>query len=170
MKNKKGISGVITVVIMIALVMVAAVIVWVVVRNIVQGQLGGVESCFGAYGKVTINDIYTCYNSSSDKFQFSISIGDIDVDSVLVSISGEGATKSFSITNQAQTIANLSNYRSTGFGTDNITLPGKNGGKTYLTNYFTNQPDLMQIAPVISRSQCEVSDSLSEIDDCASLV
>ena len=92
-KNRKGISGVITAVIMIALVLVAAVIVWVVVRNIVQGQLTGVESCFGVYGKVTINNRYTCYNSSSNKFQFSVNIGDIDVSAVLVSISGEGATK-----------------------------------------------------------------------------
>lgn len=166
MKNKKGVSGVITAVIMIALVMVTAVIVWVVVRNIVQGKLGGVESCLEVYEKVTINNRYTCYNSSSDKFQFSIIIGEIDVDAVLISVSGEGEVKSFKITNENQQISNLTNYGSTGFGTDNVTLPGKNGGKTYVTNYFTIQPDLIQIAPIISGKQCEVSDSLSEIDDC----
>ena len=165
-KNKRGLSGVITVVIMIALVMAAAVIVWVVVNNIVKGQLEGVESCFGVYGKVTINNQYTCYDTIGKKFQFSIKIEDIDVDSVLVSISGEGATKSYTITNQAQTIANLANYTSGGFGTDSIKLPGKNGGLTYISSEFITIPDLIQIAPIIDGKQCEASDSLSEIDDC----
>ncbi len=169
MGNKKGISGVITVVIMVALVMVVAAIVWVVVRNIVQGELGGVESCFGAYDKVKIESMYTCYDSDSNNFQFSINVKDIDASGVLVSIAGEGATKSYTITNQAQTIENLANYSSGVFGTDLIKLPGKNGGLTYLENTFTAKPDLMQIAPIIDGKQCDASDSLSEIDDCASL-
>lgn len=168
-KNKRGISGVITAVIMIALVMATVVIVWVVVRNMVEGGLEDVESCFGSYGEVTINNRYVCYNSSSNQFQFSISIGDIDADSVIVSISGEGTTKGFEITSENQQIANLTNYGSTGFGTDNVTVPEKNGGKTYLTNYFTSQPDLIKIAPVISGKQCEVSDTLSDIDNCLAL-
>ena len=165
-KNKRGISGVITAVIMIALVMVAAVIVWVVVRNIVQGELEGVESCFGGYGEVTINDRYTCFNSSSNQFQFSINIGDVNADSVLVSISGEGATKSYTIKNINELISGLGPYPS---GSGNVTLPGKNSGLTYIENTFITKPDLMQIAPIISGKQCETSDSLSEIDDCASL-
>ena len=167
MKNHKAMSGVVTAVIMIGLVMVAAVIVWVVVRNIIQGRLEGVESCFGIYEKVTINSRYTCHENPN--FQFSISIGDIDVNSVIVSISGAGATNSYTITNGNQTIANLANYGSTGFGTDQIKLPGENSGLTYVASGFTEKPDLIQIAPVIDSKQCEVSDSLSEIDDCSTL-
>lgn len=166
MKNKKGISGVITVVIMIALVMVVAVIVWVVVRNIVQGQLGGVESCFGVYDKVTINNMYTCYNPTLNEFQFSINIRGADVDSVIVSISGEGTTKSYTITNVNESISGLGPYPS---GSGNVTLPEKDGGLTYIENTFTTKPDLVQIAPTMGGNQCEVSDSLAEIDDCASL-
>ncbi len=165
-KNKRGLSGVITAVILIALVMVAGVIVWVVVRNIVQGELGGVESCFGAYGKVIIDNKYTCYNSSSEQFQFSVNIGDIDVNSVLVSISGGGATKSYTIKNINEPISGLGPYPS---GSGNVTLPGKNSGLTYIENTFTTIPDLIQVAPIIGGKQCEVSDSLSEIDDCFSL-
>ena len=72
MKNKRGLSGVIAAVLMIALVMVVSVIVWVVVRNLVEGKLEDVESCFGDYGKITINSRYVCYNFTSNKFQFSI--------------------------------------------------------------------------------------------------
>ena len=51
-KNKKAISGIVTAVIMIALVMAAAIIVWVVVNNLVTEQLGEAESCFMIFGKV----------------------------------------------------------------------------------------------------------------------
>jgi len=169
MKNRKAISGVVTAVIMIGLVMVAAIIVWVVVRNVVQGRLEGVESCFGIYEKITINNRYTCYDSSNSRFQFSISVSDINVDKVIVSVSGAGATNSYTLTNQNQTIENLANYGSTGFGTDTINLPGKNSGLTYVASGFSEKPDLIQIAPVIDGEQCDVSAKLSEIDDCSSL-
>jgi len=82
--GKKGISGVIAAVIMIALVMAAVIIVWSVVIPLIKNQLTETESCFGIFGKVTINNMYTCHNSSSNNFQFSINIGDIDVDEVVV--------------------------------------------------------------------------------------
>jgi len=160
-KNRKGISGVVAAVLMIALVMVIAVIVWVVVRNIVQGQIGSVESCFGIYDKVTINNIYTCYNSTSSQFQFSIKIEDIDVDKVVISVSSEGSTNSYTLTNEDQPDIGLTKYPSGG----EVKLPGRNAGLTYVTDIST-KPDLIQIAPVVNGQQCEVSDSLSEIDDC----
>ncbi len=164
--NNKGISGVVAAVLMIALVMVVAVIVWVVVRNIVQGQIGTVESCFGVYDKVTLNDQYTCYNSDTDEFQFSIKVTDIDIEKVIVSISSEGSTNSYTLTNEEQEIDGLEPYPS---GSGDVVLPGKNAGLTYITD-ITTKPDLIQIAPVVSGQQCEVSDSLSEIDDCSTLI
>jgi len=155
---------IVTAVIMIGLVMVAAIIVWVVVRNIIEGRLEGVESCFGIYEKVTINSRYTCYDNPN--FQFSIEIKDIDVDSVVVSVSGAGATNSYALTNQNQSISGLGSYPS---GSGNVTLPGKNSGLTYIASGFSEKPDLIQIAPVIDGQQCEASDSLSEIDDCSTL-
>lgn len=166
MENKKAISGVITAVIMIALVMVAAIIVWVVVRNIVQGKLEGVESCLGIYEKVTINNMYTCYDSINDEFQFSLSIGDIDINNVIVSVSGAGETKSYTLSNQNQTISGLGPYPS---GSGEVILPGRNSGLTYIASDFTEKPDLIQIAAVINGQQCETSDSLSEIDVCSSV-
>ena len=137
MKNKRGMSMIVTAVILIGLVMVAAVIVWVVVRNIIQDQLESVESCFGIYDKVTINNRYTCYDNSvptDNKTHFSISISDIEVDSVIVSISGAGATNSYTLTNQGQTITNLANYPDDNPGTDLIIVPGKNSRLTYISD------------------------------------
>ena len=171
-KNKRGLSGIITAVILIALVMTVAVIVWVVVTNMVQGELGGTESCFGTYGKVTLNNRYTCYNFTSNSFQFSIDLGDVDVDSVIALVSGGGTTKSYTITNEEQIITNVANYPFdplNGFAIDSIKLPGKNGGLTYLENASKTKPDLIKLIPVINNKQCEAFDSLSSIDDCASL-
>lgn len=166
MKNKRGISGVITAVIMIALVMALIVIVWSFIVPLVKDQLGDVESCFGVFGKVTINSMYTCYDSSLNNFQFSIKIKDIDVDEVVVSISGEGETKSYTLTNEEQNITGLGPYPS---GSGSVKLPEKDAGLTYIATGFSSKPDLIKLAPVINRKQCEDSDSLSEIDDCQAL-
>lgn len=164
-KNRKGISGVVAAVLMIALVMVVAVIVWVVVRNIVQDQIGSVESCFGVYDKVTINNRYTCFDTTYGRFQFSISIGDIDINSLIISISDSihGETKSYTLTNTLKDL-DIDPYPA---GAGDVKLPEKNGGDTYII--YGTEPDLIQIAPVVNGQQCEVSDSLSEIDDCSLL-
>lgn len=167
MKNKRGLSTVIATVILIALAMAVVMIVWSVIVPLVKNQLKQTESCFGNFGKITINSRYTCYNFSSNEFQFSINIGDVDVDEVVVSISGEGITKSFRITNEEQAISDLAPYPS---GSGNVKLPEKNAGLTYIASGFTDKPDLIQIAPVINGKQCDVSDSLFEIDNCLSLI
>jgi len=168
--NKKSVSGVITVVLMVGLVMAAAVIVWAIVTNLVSKQLGEAESCFMVFGEVTINNRYTCYNSSSNEFQFSINMGDIDIDEVLVSIAAEGTTKSLKITNINTTIENLVNYPS---GSAGIKLPEKNAGKTYTYDMagggFSLKPDSLKVAPLVSGKQCDVSDTLLDIDNCLAL-
>ena len=166
MKNKKGISGIVATVIMIALVMAAASIIWAVINNMMKEKTASVESCFGNFEKVTLNAMYTCYNSTNNNIQFSINIGDVDVDGVLVAISSAGAVKSFEITNTATPITNLGPYPS---GTGDVELPGENAGKSYVTNYFDDEPDLIEIAPIIGGTQCGVSDSISDIDDCSIL-
>lgn len=165
--KKRGLSGVITAVIMIALVMVAAIIVWVVVTNIIQGQLGDVESCFGVYEKVKINDMYTCYDTTTNNFRFSLTVEDIELDAIVVSVSEVGSTKSYTLTNQSKNIAGLGPYPAT---SGNTSLPGENSGLTYISTDFTTKPDSIKIAPIINKKQCEVSDSLSEIDNCESIL
>jgi len=161
--SKKGLSGIITAVIMIALVMAAAIIIWSVVNNMLKGKMESSEACFGNYNKVTINSMYTCYDSTNDRFHFSLNIGDIDVDSVIVSISSVGSTNSYILTNKSQTIVGLGPYPS---GSGDVTLPEKNAGRTYISNEFTEKPDLITISPSINRQQCDVSDTLSGIEIC----
>jgi len=163
MKSKQGVSGVITVVILVGLVMTMTMIVWTVVNSLVSNRLGDAEACFGNFEKVTLNNRYTCYNSSSNQTMFSISIGDIEVDSVVVSISSEGTTNSYTITDTLSTIPGLTNYS----GGTSVIIPGKNSGLTYIATEYLTEPESISIKPVINGKQCEVSDSMIEIDSCS---
>ncbi len=165
-KNTKGLSGIVTAILMIALVMAAAVLIWGVVSSTIKKQVESTESCFGNFEKVTLNRIYTCYDYVNNYFRFSINIGDIDVEKVIVAVSSEGTTKNYEITSEGGTISGLGNYPSPSFGAETISLPGKNEGKTYVSNEFSDVPDLIKIAPVIDGQQCEVSDSVSDIGSC----
>lgn len=162
--SRKGLSAVITTLILIALTISAIAIVWVTVSNLLTGKLNVAESCMNIFNKVEINELYTCYDGSN--FQFSINIGDINIDEVIVLISGEGKTESYTLNNTEHTIANLANYPFTDFGTGLIKLPEKNSGMTYISNEFSSTPDSVKIMPVIDGNQCEVSDSLLEIYPC----
>ena len=163
--DKKGISTVIATMIMITLVMAIVAIVWVSVRSLIDEQIETSESCFGNFGKVKLDKRYVCYNSSSNEFQFSISMGDIIVDSVLVSISSKSGTKSFKLSNN--TISNVKMYN--GVYGEVVTIPKKNSGFTYIADVGglgIGEPDTVSIAPIINENQCEVSDSVSDIGKC----
>ena len=84
--NKKAISGVVATVIMIALVIAIAGVVWVVVSNLVSEELEEAGTCLDVLGKVTINPQYTCYNSSEKHLQVSVGVGDIVQVSVIVGV------------------------------------------------------------------------------------
>ena len=170
MKNRRGISGVIVVVILIALVMTTVGIVWGVVNNLVKEELEGAGSCFGVFGEVNLNSRYTCYNSSQQELLFSISIGDVDVDEALIGISGQGTGISFKLSSQTGPINNIITYPNR---SADVSLPSKNSGLTYIFDLagagFSGTPDSISIAPIIKGNQCGVSDTLGEIANCASL-
>jgi len=167
--NKKGISAIIATVILIALAVSAIAIVWVFVRGMVEEELGEAGACFEIYDKVTFNDRFTCYNATSNETVFSVSIGDVEVDEILVGISAEGTSKSFSIRNETR-IENLAMWPSR---SEDLKLPGKNEGLTYVLDMsgaqLTGSPRTIQISPVIKGTQCDVSDSMIQIESCIAL-
>lgn len=169
LRNKKGLSTVVITVILIALSMAAVVLVWGFVNNLIKKQVGSSESCFGNYDKVQINKQYTCYEDAGGSYnlRFSLTIGSIDVDKVIVSVSSASAVKSYELTKEEVEISGLTNYPS---GTSSIKLPGENAGLTYRATGFDSTIDLVQIAPVIGGTQCEASDSFSEVESCSLIV
>lgn len=163
-KNKKGLSEIVVSLILVALTIVSVVIVSVVVNNLIGENVEKSEDCFGNFGKISIDEKYTCYDLANNRIQFSLSVGDVEIDELLVSISTQEESKGFKISNVEQLIDDLEYIN----GTDLVRLPAMNGGKTY--NYvFNENPDTIQIAPIIDGTQCEVSDSVTDIDDCSLL-
>ena len=162
--KKKGISGIVATVIMIALVVGITAILWGVVSNLVKDQISSSESCFGNFGEVTLNKQYTCTNSN--EIQFAMNIGDIIIDSAIVSVSGQSGAKSFEIKNNL-TYSYVKMYGGS-YG-EILQLPEKNAGLTYVINLAgigITDATSIKIAPIINGNQCEVSDSILDISNC----
>jgi len=162
-KDKRGISGIVAAVIMIALVMVLGVVVWNVVSNLVEEELEEAGSCFEVFDKISINNRYTCWNSTDgvNEMLFSVNVGDVELNKIVVSITAAGTTKSYTLSNEENN--DLMYFPSKESG---VVKPGKNEGLTYITSDFDTAPDAVTIYPVVGDKQCETSDSLTSIDSC----
>lgn len=163
MINKKALSAIISVTLIIGLTMAAGAIILVVVKNFSEGRLDGAKSCLDILEKIEINNDYTCYNVSENQIQFSLSRKEIGLTYLSISISSELESKNFKLYDQEMAIEDVSNYPS---GTGNVSLPGNESGKTYLVNWTSEAPALIQIAPSIGRKNCEVVDEISSIPNC----
>jgi len=167
--NKRGLSAVIATILLVALTMAVAGIVWVVVNNLVQEKIKTTESC-KILTEVELNPAYTCYNQTTgnDELWFSINVGEVEkLEDIFVSISGQGTSSTFKIKDNP---AELSYYPDR---TKPVDIPGKNSGLTYiylLPASFTEAPDSLEIAPIINGEQCEVSSSITQFDSCSLLV
>lgn len=170
-KNKKALSTVIATVLIILLVVVSVTIVWTFVKNMIDERLNKeAQTCLDleTSDKVVLNGYYTCYNTTFDEVQFSISLKDVEIDSLIVSIAMEGNSQSFTLTNNATSYANLRPY--TGEFNDPVKLPGKNAGTTYSASGFTGaKVDSIIISPVVNGKQCGATSEMYQVVDCRSL-
>jgi flagellin-like protein len=162
-KNKKGISNIIATLLLIVLTVVLVVIVWTVINSLVNQKITQSSACFGNFNTINLNGQYTCFNSTTNNLQFSLNIGDIAVDGVLVTISSSSQSKSITLKSTPQQIPNLVYYN----GTSLVALPGENSAMTYYYNWSgSDTPNSVQIAPIIKGQQCATSDTLTTIDNC----
>lgn len=173
-KNKNGLSTVIATVLIILLVVVSVTIVWTFVRNMIDDNLNEeAQTCLDleTSDKVALNGYYTCYNTTAtpSEVQFSISMKDIEIDSLIILITMEGNSQSFTLTNNATNFTNLRPY--TGNFNDPVKLPGKNAGSTYSASGFTGaKVDSIIISPVVGGKQCGATSQTYQVVDCRSLV
>lgn len=168
-KNNKGLSAIVTTFLLIVLSLVAVGIVWAFATNLIKNQIGNNEACYGNYDKVKINYKYTCYEfvpeATTYNIRFALSIGDIDIDKIIVGVSSDSTSKTYEITKVAPSSSELTSYPP---GTE-VVLPNKNSGKSYLGTGFADEIKIIKIIPVIDGTQCEVSDTLTQIENCLSL-
>jgi len=150
-KNKKGISGVITTIILIAIVLVLVGIIYSVIIPMVRKNIEHATACSpDIIGKISLNKLNTCYEEVVENgvvtrriMKVSVEIEDIDYDKILVYISKGGDSITKEIKDQAQ-----------------------NSGKTYLYSYTNAKPDTIKLVPVIKGEQCQVVDSINEVATC----
>ena len=164
--NKRGLSELVTSILMIALVMSLGVIIWTVSKNLVSEKLDKSSSCFGNFNEITIGKQYSCVNFTSNETKVSLNVGNIDIEGILVSISGNSGAKSFII--KANSSFSYVKMYNGAYGAS-LSLPGKNSGLTYVVsniNIGVSDADSVAIAPIISGNQCEVSDSINELGSC----
>ncbi|SRR3989339_218333 len=179
--NNKALSGVVTTVIMIGLVVAAISIVWVFVNNLVTDEIAGAESCFEVFDQIKIGE-YTCMKKGiipdtvppeykNLYLRLSIKVGTTDLEELLVSIGGTEETKSFRLTKEGTSESFLSSKENGEYG-DKVYLPEKESGKTYfidMDTFYIHNPYKIEITPIVEGESCDIADVYLEIPECDDL-
>lgn len=167
MMNKKGLSGIVTVVILVALSVALVAVVWGVVQNMVESNLEQAGACSSLFTEevVSINSDYTCYDGTD--IYFAVNVGDVDIDAILVKVEGRATSRTYKIDPTAS-FPSLKLY--TG---QEAYLPEKNSGLTY--NLSTLNGDLsgpynIGISPIIDGHTCDEINRINAIDNCNIIV
>jgi len=164
MKNKKALSEVVSIVLIIAITLVLVAMIWVVIDNNIKGKLAKASSCHNIYEKISFDEDYTCYNQSANRMQFSISRGEIDLDYLLIGITSEDSSKIYKLYLNDTNVSGITNYPS---GSEIVSLPAENAGKTYFAENILIKPNSIEIAPSIEKNLCDTLDKIDEILNCA---
>lgn len=162
MKGKKGVSQVVGAAVLIAITVAAVAVIWGVINTFVLDRLETAESCNGILDKISLNNDYTCYNSTSNQTMVSISVKEIDITSLLLALTYHSNNELFELTNESKEIPRVSYYGST---LTEVSMPPKEGGRTYLIDTPT-RPRGVQISPKIKTTQCDIVDQIEIIPTC----
>lgn len=163
MKNKKALSQVVSVTVLILLTVVLIGAVWTIVNSFLSDKLEGAQSCMNVFETIQLNPKYTCFNATSNETLVSITRGDIDdVTSLLISVTYTTDSENFELTNTSKTITGLLNYPSR---TTSVILPSKDQGRTFIVTR-QGKPESIQIAPKMGKKQCDVADQIMAVSNC----
>jgi hypothetical protein len=166
---KKAISNVVMSIILILLVMVMFVLIYVSLNKGFFKDLEENSYCFDNKDKIFLNNIYTCYNSSSNEFYFNLGIEEVDLDKLIFLIESKGLQENFELTKNAKVVNNLRYF--TGNYGELIKLPDENSGKVYSIDLasigFLDKPDYFGINSFMKGQDCGISDSVEKIYDCS---
>lgn len=167
MNQKKGLSGVVSAMIMIVIVMGLTLIVWLVITPFFnQEDLSNTKSCFdiSISEQIGLNADPTCYDIIKDELKLGVEIGNVDVDEVIIIITTPSGSKSYILGSEPNPDSTLLSFsREPG-----VIIPNKNAGKTLIVTGFDkdDRPTTIEIAPRINDKTCEVTDKISRILTC----
>jgi hypothetical protein len=166
MKNIKGLSQVVSTVLLILLSIVSIAVIWGVVNSFVENRLEGANSCLEILDQVKISSDWTCYNSSSNQMLISIEINNADITSVIFGISSGEESSVFRILNESSLVERVQEYSLKATGNYSISLPSREGGKTYIFDNITEIPEKITISAQVGKKQCGTSDYLENVYIC----
>ncbi len=167
--KKRALSQIVAVVLLISFSVLAFLLISQVVLKLVHSQLDKSKVCSELRNNVLIDRANTCYNTSSGEIQFGIIRKNVDLDSLLVTISGADNSHSFTINETPSTSEDLKPYDSVGssYGTSYFSLPSKNSEKSYIGNVINvKNPYEIDIGPSVKGKFCGIVDSFLEINTC----
>lgn len=162
MITKKAMSAIVSIMILVLIVIAGTGIIWKVLIKTVDEGLEESKSCYDLIGKVEVNSKYTCYNSVADEMNVSIEVKDVDIDGLLIVITDENSSVSFELTNEPTPVGDLRNYD----GTNDVKIPDKNAGSTYIASNIVEIPLSIKIAPEINGNLCD-GDTFTNIGLCS---
>ena len=140
---RKGVSGVVTAVILVLIVLLLVGIVYSVVIPMVKKNIEYTEACsLDIIGQIEINSIGTCYDAGEKELKVSISVKDIEMEEMIIVVNTESGSNTFP------------------------EEPEKESGKTYIYENFLEEPTSISVFPIINGHQCNELDSLNNIPTC----
>ncbi len=176
MNNKKGVSTIVTVVLLILVSITAVALIAAFVVPFIKGSLSESQECFAVLGKLeVVTGDYTCQNKATDLGTFvQIKRGfakDIEVKSLAVVMAGEGKSKKFDLVpgTKSDSFGEYVNDTEYGFN-KTIGIPGEGEERTYSFNLtaanFRTLVDTVQISAVLKSDKvCEPV--VVQIPDCS---
>jgi len=170
MKQKRGISAVITTVLLILLSIMAIGIIAGVVVPMVRQSLGDAQDCFELRDYVTIlASQKTCYNSGNTTLMISRGNDNKSIYGIAVTIYGQDQSKRFDLIDGQKT-AGVTKYSSTAmaaFGVANLAIPGPGEAFTYVFNTSGSGGTANVAALTRAGKACDVS--TLNIPSCADI-
>lgn len=156
---KKSQSEIISSVLLILLVIVAAMILFSFAIPFVKEKLSSGD-CLDVAGKIEISSGYTCYNGTVMQVQIHV----LEIRDLIKGVSielGGASTNNFKIIN-ATTITGVSLCN----GSQRLEVPpADNTERTYVIT--SPRPNIIRVYPILKGGKiCEASDTLTEINDC----
>ena len=180
MNNKKGVSTIVTVVLLILVSITAVALIAAFVVPFIKGSLTESQECFSVLGKLEINQNYTCQYKTTTNVSLQYKtfiqikrgfVKDTEISSLALVLAGEGKSKKFDLVDGSRTlyIGEYVNDDDDGFN-KTIGLPREGEERTYVFNLsnvnFKTLIDTVQISPVLKSGKvCEPA--VAKISDCS---
>ncbi len=166
--NKRGISDLVTTVLLVLITIVAVGILYASVMPLIKTNIEKTKQCNDVAMEVVTEGGYTCYLDNGEvEVQVSRGPSDVELYGIQIQLSGGGISKTFNIYN-GTTSNNIKlldgNYD------EELELPGKNEALTYVIKSGLSDFEKVAVAPILKigkkEEMCSILSSVS-LSECA---